>query len=85
MPTVSNPRPGGRRFKSCPRHQDKAKGSITAPLSFLGQQPISCGPEAEFRRSDLGKAEGGGLNLRETSPRSPTLSLPGSVRLKARP
>jgi hypothetical protein len=26
------PRPGGRRFKSCPRHQDRDKGSGNAPL-----------------------------------------------------
>jgi len=27
---------GGRRFKSCPRHQDKAKGSNDASLHFFG-------------------------------------------------
>jgi len=29
---VSIPRPRGRRFKSCPRHQEKDKGSIIAAL-----------------------------------------------------
>ena len=32
---VSVPRPGGRRFKSNPRHQGKDKGSIIAPLQFF--------------------------------------------------
>jgi hypothetical protein len=39
-------------------------------------------PRRNSRRSDPGKAEVGGLKLRETSPRSPTARLPDSVRLK---
>ena len=57
-----------------PRHQDKAKGSGYAPLHFLGS--------TIFRRSYLGEVEGGCLNVRETSPRSPTACLPGPARLK---
>ena len=46
----------------------------------------SYGPEAKFRRSGPGEAEGGGPDLRETSFRSPTPSLAGPARLKgARP
>ncbi len=55
-----------------PRHQDKAKGSGYAPLHFLGS--------TIFRRSYLGEVEGGCLNVRETSPRSPTACLPGPAR-----
>jgi hypothetical protein len=33
---ISVLQPGGRWFKSNPRHQDKAKGSDNAPLQFLG-------------------------------------------------
>ena len=36
MPTVSVPRPGGRWFKSNPRHQGKDMGSGDAPLQFFG-------------------------------------------------
>jgi len=39
-------------------------------------------PKRNSRRSDLGKAEEGGLNLRETDPRSPTPSLADRVRPK---
>jgi len=33
---VSDPWPGGRWFKSNPRHQNKDKESDNAPLRFLG-------------------------------------------------
>ena len=74
---ASSLRPGGRRFKSCPRHQDKDKGSDNAPLHFLSYRP-----EAENRKHpDWGREEGG-LELREASPRSPTPGIHGSAETK---
>jgi len=39
-------------------------------------------PRRDFGSSGLGEAEGSGLELRETGPRSPTPGLPGPARPK---
>ena len=44
---ISVPRPGGRRFKSDPRHQDKAEGSDNAPLRFLTYNLLASGLEQD--------------------------------------
>ena len=72
--TPDAPRDLGRRPRIRPA--DRVSGGSARPL------PCGYGPEAESQSIGPAEAKGGGLNLRETSPRSSTACPPNATRLK---